>query len=98
MPSRHSRPPRCSRTRCTWVHIRPIGLRLLPTAEMRFDDVGVPASAVLGEVNFLTTFNVSRLGNASELLGIGRRAIAQAAHYGRDRQVGDSKVVDFQGI
>ena len=80
------------------VHTRPIGLRLLPTAEIRFDDVGVPASAVLGEVNFLTTFNVSRLGNASELLGIGRRAIAQAAHYGRDRQVGDSKVVDFQGI
>ncbi|MEV5848593.1 acyl-CoA dehydrogenase family protein [Streptomyces sp. NPDC051985] len=85
------------------VHTRPIGLRLLPTAEMRFDEVRVPGSAVLGEVGrgmdtFLTTFNVSRLGNASELLGIGRRALAQAVRYGQERQVGTGKVVDFQGI
>ncbi len=85
------------------VHTDPIGLRLLPTAEMRFDDVRVPASAVLGEPGkgldtFLTTFNMSRLGNASDLIGFGRRALAQAILYGRDRMVGDNAVTSFQGI
>lgn len=81
----------------------PIGLRLIPTADMFFDDVRVPASGVLGEVGrgmdtFLSTFNVSRLGNASELIGFGRRAIAEAVAYAQGRQVGESMVTDFQGI
>ncbi|ALL79527.1 acyl-CoA dehydrogenase (plasmid) [Pseudonocardia sp. EC080610-09] len=81
----------------------PIGLRMLPTADMAFDDVRVPGSAVLGKVGagletFLTTFNVSRLGNASELIGYGRRALAQAVTYAQGRDVGDRKVADFQGI
>ena len=81
----------------------PIGLRLGPTADMFFDDVRLPASAQFGEPGrgmdlFLTTFNVSRLGNASELLGFGRRALAKAIRYASSRQVGDNKVTDFQGI
>ncbi|MGV3758468.1 MAG: acyl-CoA dehydrogenase family protein [Actinomycetota bacterium] len=81
----------------------PIGLRLIPTADMSFTDVRVPAGAVLGEPGrgmdtFLSTFNVSRLGNASELLGFGRRAIADAVAYAQGRQVGESMVTDFQGI
>ena len=81
----------------------PIGLRLIPTADMLFEDVRVPASALLGPVGggmdtFLSTFNMSRLGNASELIGFGRRALAQAITYARDREVADSVVTDFQGI
>ncbi len=81
----------------------PIGLRLIPTADMYFDDVRVPDSAVLHEPGrgmdtFLGTFNVSRLGNASELIGFGRRALAQAVAYASGREVGESKVTDFQGI
>jgi len=81
----------------------PIGLRLIPTADMYFEDVRVPAGAVLGEPGrgmdtFLSTFNVSRLGNASELIGFGRRALAEAIAYAKGRQVGDSMVTDFQGI
>ncbi|GAA4539822.1 hypothetical protein GCM10023175_11750 [Pseudonocardia xishanensis] len=68
------------------VQTTPIGLRMLPTADMAFDEVRVPGSAVLGQVGagldtFLTTFNISRLGNASELIGYGRRALAQATAY-----------------
>jgi len=81
----------------------PIGLRMLPTAEMDFTEVRVPRASVLGEVGrgfdtFLTTFNVSRLGNASELIGFGERALANSIIYARNRPVGDNTVADFQGI
>ncbi len=81
----------------------PIGLRLIPTADMLFEDVRVPSSAVLGTVGramdtFLTTFNVSRIGNASELIGFGRRALAQGIAYAESRQVGEQNVTSFQGI
>jgi len=81
----------------------PIGLRLIPTADMWFDDVRLPATSVFGEPGrgmdtFLSTFNVSRLGNASELIGFGRRALAHAIDYAKTRQVGEHLVTDFQGI
>jgi alkylation response protein AidB-like acyl-CoA dehydrogenase len=84
-------------------HSHPLGGRLLPTADMDFEDVRIPGSAVLGEpgkglATFLSTFNVSRLGNASELLGSAQRALAEATIYARERQVGDNVVTDFQGI
>ena len=81
----------------------PIGLRLIPTAEMYFDNVRLPETAVLaspgqGMDTFLGTFNVSRLGNASELIGFGRKALADGVGYAAQRQVGSSVVSDFQGI
>jgi alkylation response protein AidB-like acyl-CoA dehydrogenase len=81
----------------------PIGLRLIPTADVWFEDVRVPTSALLGPAGgglktFLSTFNLSRLGNASELIGFGRRAMAEALVYARTRKVGDDTVTDFQGI
>jgi alkylation response protein AidB-like acyl-CoA dehydrogenase len=81
----------------------PIGLRLIPTADMFFDDVRIPEAAALGAPGrgmdtFLTTFNVSRLGNSSELIGFGRRALSDAARYAEHRQVGSNVVTDFQGI
>ena len=84
-------------------HTDPIGLRLIPTADVTFTDVRVPNSALLGEAGrgmdtFFSTFNMSRLGNASELIGFGRRALADAIAYGSGREVGDSVVTAFQGI
>jgi alkylation response protein AidB-like acyl-CoA dehydrogenase len=81
----------------------PVGLRLIPTADMHFDGVRVPSSAVLGSPGrgmdtFFSTFNISRLGNASELIGFGRRALAEAVAYAREREVGAGVVTDFQGI
>jgi alkylation response protein AidB-like acyl-CoA dehydrogenase len=88
---------------CSSVPTDPVGLRLIPTAGMHFDDVRVPAGAVLGTVGgaldtFLSTFNISRLGNASELIGFGRRTLAAAARYAAGRDVGGQLVTDFQGI
>ncbi|HET8583061.1 MAG TPA: acyl-CoA dehydrogenase family protein, partial [Jatrophihabitans sp.] len=82
---------------------RAIGLRLIRTADVEFDRVRVPDAARLGPVGgglqtFLSTFNISRLGNASELIGLGRRALELALHYAGRRQVGDNMVTDFQGI
>lgn len=84
-------------------HSLPLGNRFSPTADMMFDDVRVPDSAVLGELGqgmatFLSTFNVSRLGNASELIGLASRGLAEAIDYAKDRQVGSNKVTDSQGI
>ncbi len=81
----------------------PIGLRLIPTADVLLEDVRVPTGAVLGEPGrgmetFFSTFNTSRLGNASELIGFGRRALAAAIAYAEQRPVGDNVVTDFQGI
>jgi alkylation response protein AidB-like acyl-CoA dehydrogenase len=81
----------------------PIGLRLIRTADVDFDEVRVPDGALLGPPGgglqtFLSTFNISRLGNASELIGLGRRALEEGLRYASARQVGDSLVTDFQGI
>jgi alkylation response protein AidB-like acyl-CoA dehydrogenase len=82
---------------------RAIGLRLIRTADVEFDNVRVPDSARLGPVGgglqtFLSTFNISRLGNASELIGLGRRALELGLRYAGEREVGDGVVTDFQGI
>lgn len=81
----------------------PIGLRLIPTANVTFEEVRVPDGALLGDPGqglqtFLSTFNISRLGNASELIGLGRRALELGLRYATERQVGDNVVTDFQGI
>jgi alkylation response protein AidB-like acyl-CoA dehydrogenase len=80
-----------------------IGLRLIRTADVSFDRVRVPDSALLGPPGgglqtFLSTFNISRLGNASELIGLGRRSLELGLRYATKRQVGDGMVTDFQGI
>jgi len=80
-----------------------IGLRLIRTADVTFDAVRVPDSALLGPpggglATFLSTFNISRLGNASELIGLGRRSLELGLRYATKRQVGDGMVTDFQGI
>ena len=80
-----------------------VGCQLVPTADMIFDNVRVPASAVLGEpgkamATFFSTFNISRLGNASELLGFAHRGLAEAIEYARRREIGSNTVTGFQGI
>lgn len=80
-----------------------IGSRMIRTADVHFRDVRVRDADLLGPpgagvATFLSTFNVSRLGNASELIGFGRRMLELAVEYAQERQVGDGKVTDFQGI
>lgn len=82
----------------------PIGLRNLPIYDLELDECRVPEEAVLGEVGggyevFFSTFNFSRIGNASSLIGTGKRAVKDAIEYASEREVDEENVVtDFQGI
>lgn len=82
----------------------PIGLRNLPIYDLELDECHVSKDAVLGDVGggydvFFSTFNFSRIGNASSLIGYGKRAIEDAIDYASDREIDDENVVtDFQGI
>jgi len=81
----------------------PIGLREMPIRDVYYDNCVVPESAVLGSVGggyevFFPTFNFSRVGNASDILGTGRRALDRAVSWASTRQVGDQgTVTGFQG-
>ncbi|ESS07452.1 MAG: acyl-CoA dehydrogenase [uncultured archaeon A07HB70] len=81
----------------------PIGTRYLPIYDVAFDEVPVDDDAVLlgpgdGYEVFFETFNFSRIGNASEMLGRGKRSLRRAVRWARDRTVGDQTVTEFQGI
>jgi alkylation response protein AidB-like acyl-CoA dehydrogenase len=81
----------------------PIGTRYLPIYDIAFDDVVVDDSQILLEPGdgyevFFETFNFSRIGNASEMIGHGKRSLRRAVRWAREREVGDDVVTDFQGI
>lgn len=81
----------------------PIGTRYLPLYDVELEECVVDADQVLlgpgeGYRVFFRTFNFSRIGNASEMLGHGKRALASAVEWASDREVGDDYVTDFQGI
>jgi len=66
-------------------------------------DCRVPKTQILGGEGgaldiFLQTFNLSRIGNASQFIGIGRGCLDLAVKYARERVVGSRHVTDFQGI
>lgn len=81
----------------------PIGLRSSPVYEFKLQNVGLTKDYLLGEEGcglqvFFGIFNFSRIGNASVLLGIARGALNGAVAYCKERDVGGSSVVGFQGI
>ena len=88
------------------IHVKKldaIGWCLEPHYEVEFDDVRVPADHLLGGEGqgiqtFFASFNLTRICNASHLIGVARSAIEDAVRYATRRNVGDSKVADFQGI
>ncbi|MFB6178229.1 MAG: acyl-CoA dehydrogenase family protein [Halorientalis sp.] len=81
----------------------PIGLREMPINDVHYEDCVVPDDQMLGENGggyevFFKTFNFSRIGNASEILGHGKRTLETAIEWASEREVGDQGVVtDFQG-
>jgi len=81
----------------------PIGQRMQPIYDLTLENVEVAPSQMLGQEGdamstFFAAFNLSRIGNASCLIGLARGALEQAIAYARERQVGKSRVTDFQGI
>lgn len=80
-----------------------MGLRASDTAELRFDDVEVPADALLGERGqgyriALSSLGRSRIGIAAQATGIARAALTHALAYARERTAFGKPIVDHQGI
>lgn len=81
----------------------PIAARTAPIYDINLDDCRVPEDCLLG-VNgraidtFFSIFNLSRIGNASQLIGYARGCLDYAVQYARTRAIGDKTVTDFQGI
>lgn len=80
----------------------PTGLRASPIYEFVLQGYRLPVKRRLGEEGqglriFITTFNFSRIGNASCFLGISRAAMEKAVAYARTRRVGDQTILEFQG-
>ncbi|MBN1827724.1 MAG: acyl-CoA/acyl-ACP dehydrogenase [Deltaproteobacteria bacterium] len=81
----------------------PIGLRMEPLADIYIKDCVLTKENLIGQEGqardiFFASFNLSRIGNASRLLGICRGAMETAIEYAKTKDVGDSKVTDFQGL
>lgn len=80
-----------------------MGIRALEQADLLFDNVEVPADAVLGDVDrgfrqVLGTLNGERLNGAAVALGIARGALAHAVDYARRREAFGRPVGGFQAL
>jgi alkylation response protein AidB-like acyl-CoA dehydrogenase len=80
-----------------------LGIRGSPTGQPVFDDVWVPESNVIGEINqgfkvAMATLDRSRLGVAAQALGIAQGATDYAAAYARERRQFGQPINAFQGI
>lgn len=78
-----------------------LGDKGCPTAELRFDDLRVPESRLIGEegdglLQALKTLNGGRITIAARSVGIAQAALDQALEYGQDREQFDTAITDFQ--
>ncbi|MHB1127332.1 MAG: acyl-CoA dehydrogenase family protein [Bacillota bacterium] len=86
-----------------YFKLDPIGLRDAPVYQIKFKDCTVPVSQQLGVEGegyklFFSSFDLSRIGNASMFIGWADAALDYTLNYITKRQVGDNKITDFQGI
>ncbi len=80
-----------------------LGIRGSPTGSPVFEDVRVPDSNVVGEVNqgfkvAMGTLDRSRLGIAAQAIGIAQGAADYAAMYARERKQFGQPINSFQAI
>jgi len=80
-----------------------LGDKGCPTAELRFDDMRLPADRRLGEegrgfVHALKTLNGGRITIAARGVGIAQAALDEALRYAQDREQFDQPISDFQAI
>ena len=81
---------------------RLMGFRGIPSADMFFDDVAVPAeNLVIGAGGFgrlFTAFSIERLGNATMSLAIGQACLDRCAAYVTERQQFGKEIIEFQTV
>ncbi|WP_226481537.1 acyl-CoA dehydrogenase [Natrinema amylolyticum] len=80
-----------------------LGDKGCPTAELRFDDLRVPESRLLGEegggfVHALKTLNGGRITIAARGVGIARAAFEEARDYANEREQFGQPIGEFQSI
>jgi alkylation response protein AidB-like acyl-CoA dehydrogenase len=80
-----------------------LGDKGCPTAELRFDDLRVPADRRLGEEGdglgqALKTLNKGRITIAARSVGIARGALDAAFEYAHEREQFGQPIADFQAI
>ena len=84
-------------------HEDKMGLRASSTVALSFEDVRLPASALLGSEGqgfaiAMTALDGGRLGIASQGYGIGTAALDDAVKYAKDRHAFGHPIADFQAI
>lgn len=80
-----------------------LGDKGCPTAELRFDDMVIPAERRLGEegrgfVHALKTLNGGRITISARSVGIARAAKEAAVEYANEREQFDQPIGEFQAI
>ncbi|MWG33251.1 acyl-CoA dehydrogenase [Halomarina oriensis] len=80
-----------------------LGDKGCPTAELRFDDLRIPADRRLGEegrgfVHALKTLNGGRITIAARGVGIAQAALDEALAYSQEREQFDQPISGFQSI
>lgn len=84
-------------------HEDKMGLRASNTVPLEFDDVRVPKSALLGELNggfkiAMMALDGGRVGISSQAIGIARAALDESVAYAKDRKQFDRPIGDNQAI
>jgi acyl-CoA dehydrogenase len=80
-----------------------LGHRASSTVELRFDDVRLPRSSVLGELTdgvpiLFAMLNKSRPSVAAEAIGIAAAAFELSREYVNERKQFGQRILDFQGV
>jgi alkylation response protein AidB-like acyl-CoA dehydrogenase len=84
-------------------HLEKLGCRSSDTVELTFEDVRIPDSQRIGEVDrgFLDTMSIldrGRVSIAAMALGLGEGALDMAVTYAKDRKQFAKAIADFQAI
>jgi len=84
-------------------HEKKVGIRGSPAVELEFQDVRVPKSRVLGEVDrgfpiALDTLDGGRIGIAAQAIGIGRACLEASIKYSKERSQFGKPISSFQAI
>lgn len=79
-----------------------MGFRGIPSADIYFDDVRVPADQLIvpkgGFSQLMSVFSLERCGNATMGLGIAAAALEEATAYAQERRQFGKPIVEFQAI
>ena len=82
---------------------RLMGFRGIPSADVRFDDVVVPAENLVvgaggGFATLFKAFSLERLGNSTMSLAIGQAALDRTVSYVQERTQFGKQLIEFQSV